>query len=122
MNNADIDKIRALLTSVSESMFAEGADALEEFAKFEDDMVVVLCDIAGKHDIGPDQCGIPEHDLCYACRRSAVELGLVCSGIIDPDGRRLWDSPNKLGCPTGTGPEKQTPETMGSSPIPELHT
>lgn len=34
--------------------------------EYEDLMIEVICELDG-HDIGPDQCGIPEHDLCYRC-------------------------------------------------------
>jgi hypothetical protein len=41
--------------------------------EFEDAFVGLMCSYYG-HDIGPDQCGKPEHDLCYRCGRLRVEI------------------------------------------------
>jgi len=40
---------------------------------FEDKFLELICEVKG-HAIGPDQCGKPEHDLCYRCRRLRVEI------------------------------------------------
>lgn len=33
----------------------------------------LICKLRG-HEIGPDQCGKPEHDLCYRCGKRRVEI------------------------------------------------
>jgi hypothetical protein len=40
---------------------------------FEDKFRLLICEHKG-HDIGPDQCGKPEHDLCYRCRQLRTEI------------------------------------------------
>lgn len=35
---------------------------------FEDQFKALVCEYKG-HDIGPDQCGKPEHDFCYRCHK-----------------------------------------------------
>lgn len=42
--------------------------------EFELKFLKLICAYRG-HDIGPDQCGKPEHDLCYRCSVLASELG-----------------------------------------------
>lgn len=32
-----------------------------------------ICGVLG-HDVGPDQCGKPEHDYCYRCNRMRTEI------------------------------------------------
>jgi len=49
------------------------SDCLEEQCEFEDKFNALVCELRG-HDIGPDHCGIPEHDLCYRCQRRLVEI------------------------------------------------
>jgi hypothetical protein len=41
--------------------------------EFEDRFNELVCKYRG-HDIGPDQCGKPEHDFCYRCRQLASSL------------------------------------------------
>lgn len=52
------------------------ASSLDEQCEFEDKFCAVFCDRLG-HEFGPDQCGIPEHDLCSRCERLASDLGYV---------------------------------------------
>jgi len=46
---------------------------MDEQCVFEDDFCKLICKAVG-HDIGPDQCGRPDHDLCYRCRRLRVDI------------------------------------------------
>jgi len=43
--------------------------------EFEDKFNELICEHRG-HVIGPDQCGKPEHDLCYRCKKLRVDLEL----------------------------------------------
>jgi len=45
---------------------------------YEDAFNELICRYLG-HDIEPDQCGKPEHDLCYRCKqlREDIEKGEV---------------------------------------------
>ena len=40
---------------------------------YEEKFLSILCEYYG-HDIGPDQCGKPEHDYCYRCMRRRVDI------------------------------------------------
>ena len=40
---------------------------------FEDAFTALICEYHG-HEIGPDQCGKPEHDLCYRCHKLRTEI------------------------------------------------
>ena len=47
----------------------------ERQCDFRDKFNALICCHKG-HDIGPDQCGKPEHDFCYRCRALRIELGV----------------------------------------------
>lgn len=41
------------------------------------DYEIKVCELICKykgHDIGPDQCGKPEHDYCYRCQRMKTDI------------------------------------------------
>ena len=91
---AEIDRLRdKLANAVSETTLERLVDLFEEYreffgmansdfpedkpqdkqCKYEEEFLDILCEYYG-HDIGPDQCGKPEHDLCYRCRRRRVDI------------------------------------------------
>ena len=41
--------------------------------EYVDKFLALICEAKG-HAIGPDQCGIPEHDYCYRCRRLRTDI------------------------------------------------
>ena len=41
--------------------------------EFEDKFNALICAERG-HDIGPDQCGKPEHDYCCRCMRRKTDI------------------------------------------------
>ena len=41
--------------------------------EFEIKFAEIICDYKG-HDIGPDHCCKPEHDLCYRCKKLRVDI------------------------------------------------
>lgn len=45
----------------------------DEQCEFELKFRELICDYSG-HDIGPDQCGKPEHEYCYRCHKLRTEL------------------------------------------------
>lgn len=45
--------------------------------EFEDEFIKLICKYKG-HDIGPNQCGKPEHDLCYNCNRLKSDIESNC--------------------------------------------
>ncbi len=48
-------------------------DSLDRQCEFEDKFVALICQLQG-HEIGPDQCSKPEHDLCYRCQRLRIDI------------------------------------------------
>ena len=74
------DKMIGLFNEFSEWFGLSDNDWPEEKpeakqCEFEDKFNLLICEYKG-HDIGPDQCGKPEHDLCYRCRELRVDLGI----------------------------------------------
>ena len=54
--------------------------SLEQQCRFEEALAELICREVG-HDFGPDQCGRPEHDLCYRCLKLATVCGFRrCAG------------------------------------------
>ena len=51
----------------------------ERACEFEEKFRELICEYRG-HEIGPDQCGKPEHDFCYRCHklRTEIEVTLGC--------------------------------------------
>lgn len=61
--------------TIRESLGCDDEEDLTAQADFERQFSSIICSYKG-HDIGPDQCNKPEHDLCYRCDRLRVELGI----------------------------------------------
>ena len=57
---------------LSDAEFPKDQPQLKQ-CEFEDKFKELICDYDG-HDIGPDQCGIPDHDYCYRCGRMKVDI------------------------------------------------
>lgn len=82
MNNADlvINKMIRLFEDCQNDFGLEDGICLETQCYFEDKFLLLICEYKG-HDIGPDQCGILEHDYCYRCglMKSSIESGHIKS-------------------------------------------
>jgi len=68
-----LDEVIQLFEKCRESFGCDDTSDLYEQCEFEDHVCKLICKAVG-HDIGPDQCGRPEHDLCYRCRRLRVDI------------------------------------------------
>jgi hypothetical protein len=73
-----IDRMIDLFTEHAEFFGLTNADSPDKNPQdrqcdFEDKFRLLICEHKG-HDIGPDQCGKPEHDLCYRCRQLRTEI------------------------------------------------
>jgi hypothetical protein len=66
-----IEAVRALFKEYRGSFGME--ESSEEQCTFEQKFTELECKLLG-HDIGPDQCGIPEHDYCYRCHQLKVDI------------------------------------------------
>ena len=72
------DAAIALLAEYSEHFGMADADFPEDDPQeqqciYEEKFLALICRWKG-HEIGPDMCGKPEHDLCYRCRELRVDL------------------------------------------------
>lgn len=45
----------------------------EQQCEFEEKFNEIVCEFLG-HNIGPDQCNKREHDYCYRCSKSRLEI------------------------------------------------
>lgn len=62
------DKMIELFDEYRDSFGIDLEDQLDRACEFEDKFCELICEYRG-HDIGPDQCGKPEHDYCYVCKK-----------------------------------------------------
>lgn len=67
------DRAVKLFDGYSEWLGLGDYESLGQQCNFEDAFNKLICDVRG-HDIGPDHCGKPEHDLCYRCQRLRVDI------------------------------------------------
>lgn len=73
MNDERIDEVIKLFLHYRDSLGISDNPDLERAIDFEDKFCEWICSVKG-HEIGPDQCGRPEHDLCYVCDQLATKL------------------------------------------------
>ncbi len=73
--NADstIEKMIELFHQYSDDFGIEWEECLKSQCEFEDKFNQLICEYKG-HEVGPDQCGIPEHDYCCRCRKLRVDI------------------------------------------------
>ena len=71
-----ITKMILLFNEYKEDFGLEDPECLQRSCDFEDKFKALICEYEG-HDIGSDQCGIPEHDYCYKCGelKTTIEMG-----------------------------------------------
>jgi hypothetical protein len=80
-----LDRMIALFAEYKEDFGCSDADFPDEKpqarqCEYEKKFNAIVCDYKG-HTIGPDQCGKPEHDLCYRCNRLRVDIELSSSRL-----------------------------------------
>lgn len=70
-----IEKMIELFNDHSGDFGFDEEECLESQCDFEDKFLRLICEYKG-HDVGPDECRIPEHDLCYRCRKLLIDINL----------------------------------------------
>ena len=75
-----VEEMSALFNEYSEDFGLTNADFPDDKPQdrqfeFEGKFNAIICCHKG-HDIGPDQCGKQEHDMCYRCGILRIELGV----------------------------------------------
>lgn len=69
-----VAKLKDLFNEYSEYFGLGDDEATCLQCYYEDEFRSIMCEHEG-HNLGPDHCGLPEHDLCYSCNRAASDLG-----------------------------------------------
>ena len=71
-----MNKMIDLFIKYRESFGLDDQEDLEKQCKFEDLFAALICEDNG-HNMVPDMCGKPEHDICTVCYGTREHLTLI---------------------------------------------
>jgi hypothetical protein len=83
-----IEKMISIFDDYREYFGLDGLECRDKQCEFEDKFNEFICEHRG-HDLGPDLCGIPEHDFCLRCHKSPSELGFRRGDNWEQDGKYI---------------------------------